>query len=114
MSNSVNNFLYDNYALMAGCLDTVKMPNMEWLETTLRDRRNLVASISSGVLVSSEYIIKQSSVKNKLMVLLFSFSSAGGWPLMLQPATRTKMTSRTSFIFVEFLEPYPCLCKHIF
>jgi len=35
---------------MAGCLDTVKMPNMEWLETTLRDRRNLVASISSGVL----------------------------------------------------------------
>ena len=37
---------------MAGCLDTVKMPNMEWLETTLRDRRNLVASISSGVLVS--------------------------------------------------------------
>merc|ERR1712029_1214440 len=50
LSNSVNNFLYDNYALMAGCLDTVKMPNMEWLETTLRDRRNLVASISSGVL----------------------------------------------------------------
>lgn len=45
-------FLYENYALMAGCLDTVKMPNMEWLETTLRDRRNLVASISSGVLVS--------------------------------------------------------------
>merc|ERR1711874_436967 len=42
--------LYENYALMAGCLDTVKMPNIEWLETTLRDRRNLVASISSGVL----------------------------------------------------------------
>ena len=61
-----------------------------------------------------EYIIQHSSVKNKLMVLLFSFSSAGGWPLMLLPATRTKMTSRTSFIFVEFLEPYPCLCKHIF
>merc|ERR1712029_457556 len=42
-------------------------------------------------------------------LLEYCFSSAGGWPLMLLPATRTKMTSRTSFIFVEFLEPYPCL-----
>ena len=34
---------------MAGCLDTVRMPNMEWLE--VGDRRNLVASVTSGILV---------------------------------------------------------------
>lgn len=33
---------------MAGCLDTVRMPNMEWLE--VGNRRNLVASIAAGVL----------------------------------------------------------------
>ena len=33
---------------------------------------------------------------------------------MLLPATPTKTTSRTSFIFVESLEPSLCLCKHIY
>ena len=61
---------------MAGCLDTVRMPNMEWLE--VGNRRNLVASIAAGVLVSEpeKKIVKAQSVKK--YSYNFSFSSAGG------------------------------------
>ena len=61
---------------MAGCLDTVRMPNMEWLE--VGNRRNLVASIAAGVLVSEP---EKKSSKRKVLkkyACNFSFSSAGG------------------------------------
>ena len=61
---------------MAGCLDTVRMPNMEWLE--VGNRRNLVASIAAGVLVSEP---EKKSAKRKVLKKYscnFSFSSAGG------------------------------------
>ena len=35
---------------MAGCCEIVRLPDMEWLQTG--NRRNLVASVASGVLVS--------------------------------------------------------------
>ena len=37
---------------MAGCCEIVRLPDMEWLQTG--NRRNLVASVASGVLVSSK------------------------------------------------------------
>ena len=56
---------------MAGCLDTVRMPNMEWLE--VGNRRNLVASIAAGVLVSEpeKKSSKRKVLKNTLTILVF-------------------------------------------
>ena len=55
---------------MAGCLDTVRMPNMEWLE--VGNRRNLVASIAAGVLVSEpEKKSSKRKVLNTLAILVF-------------------------------------------
>ena len=34
---------------MAGCLDTLRLPDMEWLQ--VGDRRNLAASIVAGAIV---------------------------------------------------------------
>ena len=58
---------------MAGCLENCRMPNMEWLE--IENRRNLLASIISGILVNkktSRCIWLKLHVKNY-------FQFFGGW-----------------------------------
>lgn len=40
---------------MAGCLDSFQLPRIEWFE--MSEKRNAVASIAAGVLVSSRFLI---------------------------------------------------------
>ena len=80
---------------MSGCLENCRMPNMEWLE--IENRRNLLASIISGILVSKKKLQYGICLEWHFMNY---FQFFGGWWFAIDAAANyTDKTSEMKDVF---------------